>query len=86
MKIVYAKLKILIEGGVEMLSLGNRAMLKQRDLLDTQGHPKTEAFEIAINTVSADSSSLCKELWTHSNECEICSQRANEALKKAYGE
>lgn len=68
-----------------MLSTGSLAILKQRNLTDAQGHPKIKAFEIAINTVSADSSSLCKELWEHSNACKICSQRADRALKKAYG-
>lgn len=65
-----------------MISPGNLQILKQRDLLDAQGHPTTEAYDIAIQTVSSDNSPLCQQLWEHANECEVCSQRADEALKR----
>lgn len=63
-----------------MLSSGNFAILKRDGLLDEQGHPKIEAFEKAINTVSSDVCSLCRELWEHAIKCEICKKRANDAL------
>lgn len=67
-----------------MFSSGNLATLKCRGLLDPEGHPKAEAYKIAINTISSDLSSLCKQLWEHSDECAICSIRANQALQEAY--
>lgn len=63
-----------------MLSSGNFAILQRDGLLDEQGHPIIAAFEKAINTVSSDVCSLCRELWEHANKCEICQKRANDAL------